>query len=329
MILVTHNLNELSINTDKMRFRNCRFDIKCLLIANACFVLLWCVTNIWLCSENTSANKDAGKRASNKFLDKQLLATSTTIYGITPTYSRLTQKADLTRLSHTLMHVTNMHWIIVEDAEEKTGLVTRFLSNYNFPHTHLNAKTDTSFKLKSNDPNWLLPRGVAQRNAGLAWIRENTSSDDEGVVYFMDDDNTYSLQLFDEIKSIKTAGVWPVGITGGLKFEGPIQCKNGKVHEWHTAWKPDRPFPLDMAGFAVHTNLIFKYSSAVYSNHVPRGYLESDFLTKLDLSKETVEAKANQCKDILVWHTRTEKPNMKQETKLIKAGNPSDPSMEV
>ena len=313
-----------------MRIRGFRFDMKCLLAANVAVVLLWCLTNIWLNSKDSLENKALKQNSiPDSSLVLEPVKSLTTIYGITPTYSRLTQKADLTRLSHTLMHVKNIHWIIVEDAEEKTALVAKFLNNYNLPHTHLNAKTDTNFKLKTNDPNWLLPRGVAQRNAGLDWIRNHVSPHDDGVVYFMDDDNTYSLELFTEISSIKTAGVWPVGITGGLKFEGPIECEHGKVNAWHTAWKPDRPFPLDMAGFAVNTNLIFEYSSAVYSNHVPRGYLESDFLTKLGLSRENVEAKANNCKDILVWHTRTEKPNMKQEARLIQAGNPSDPSMEV
>ena len=52
------------------------------------------------------------------------------IYMITPTHSCLTQKADLTRLCHTLMHVTNLHWIVVEDSVEKTSLVTRFLARF-------------------------------------------------------------------------------------------------------------------------------------------------------------------------------------------------------
>ena len=38
-----------------------------------------------------------------------------TIFMITPTYSRHTQKADMTRLLYTLLHVPNLHWIIVED----------------------------------------------------------------------------------------------------------------------------------------------------------------------------------------------------------------------
>lgn len=56
--------------------------------------------------------------------------------------------------------------------------------------------------MKSTDPNWLKPRGVLQRNAGLEWIR-NTSKRkklEPAVVYFADDDNTYSLQIFEEVK---------------------------------------------------------------------------------------------------------------------------------
>ena len=41
--------------------------------------------------------------------------------------------------------------------------------------------------------------------------------------------------------------VWPVGICGGLRWEGPV-CKNGKVTSWHTAWALERPFPIDFAG---------------------------------------------------------------------------------
>lgn len=52
------------------------------------------------------------------------------IYMITPTHTRHTQKADLTRLCHTLMHVNNLHWIVVEDSFEKTLLVTRFLARF-------------------------------------------------------------------------------------------------------------------------------------------------------------------------------------------------------
>ena len=54
------------------------------------------------------------------------------------------------------------------------------------------------------DPSWLKPRGAEQRNEGLRWLREDRRApqgpdSQQGVVYFADDDNTYSIQLFQEV----------------------------------------------------------------------------------------------------------------------------------
>lgn len=40
------------------------------------------------------------------------------------------------------------------------------------------------------------PKGVANRNRGLKWVRQNAI---EGVVYFADDDNAYDIRLFNEV----------------------------------------------------------------------------------------------------------------------------------
>ena len=121
-----------------------------------------------------------------------------TIFMITPTYSRWTQKADLTRLCQTLMHVKNLHWIVVEDADLKTNLVSRFLKKCPVHSTHMNIRTPPDLRLSGKEPKWRKSRGVEQRNLGLQWLRE-TQPNESGVVYFGDDDNTYGLELFDEV----------------------------------------------------------------------------------------------------------------------------------
>ena len=122
-----------------------------------------------------------------------------TVYVITPTYKRHTQKADLTRLSQTLLHVPRLHWIVVEDSEEKTGLVTRFLENCGVSYTHLAVKTQKKLITKEGEPRWLKSRGADQRNLGLKWIREHFTNDMKGVVYFGDDDNTYDIRIFEQV----------------------------------------------------------------------------------------------------------------------------------
>ena len=45
------------------------------------------------------------------------------------------------------------------------------------------------------------PRGVSNRNAGLEVVlgHVQTTGDTSGVIYFADDDNTYSSMLFEEV----------------------------------------------------------------------------------------------------------------------------------
>lgn len=127
-----------------------------------------------------------------------------TIYAITPTYKRYTQKADLTRLSQTFMHVPNFHWIIVEDSDHRTELVTNLLKSKGIKYTHFNKKTQAKLKKKADDPHWKKHRGLDQRNLALEWIREHVT-DRNGVVYFADDDNTYDLQLFQEVSLVQSS----------------------------------------------------------------------------------------------------------------------------
>lgn len=63
------------------------------------------------------------------------------IYCITPTYWRYVQKAELTRISQLLKLIPNIHWIVVEDAVEKSDLVRNLIAESKLITTHLAAKT--------------------------------------------------------------------------------------------------------------------------------------------------------------------------------------------
>ncbi|CAJ0955711.1 unnamed protein product, partial [Mesorhabditis belari] len=241
------------------------------------------------------------------------------IYFVTPTHFRPAQRADLIRLSQTLAQVPNLHWILIEDSDTTSPSIGEILKRTRLQFTHINAKTTSKKKMKYSDPSWKLPRGVEQRNAALHWIRTQFSSLRRGVLYFGDDDNTYDWRLFSEMRTIKKAGIWPVGIVGGLLAEAPTLFDNGSVSHFNALWKPERPFPIDMAAFAVNISLIIDHPGVEFSYSVPRGYQESHFLQGLNLEKFDLEAKADLCTKVYVWHTRTEKSVLEKplEEKVI------------
>ena len=246
-----------------------------------------------------------------------------TIYVVTPTYSRFVQRAELTRLSQTLMLVPNLHWIIVEDADRATGRLSRFIrrlkNDYDFYRiTHLNEPTPQEFKLKPGEPNWKKPKGVWQRNKALAWVQRNLNDlDRDGAIYFADDDNTYDLELFNEMRFTRRVSVWPVGLVGGMLVEKPV-LKDGRVISFNSMWQSERPFPIDMAGFAVSLQMILSRPNLTFSAEQRIGYVESHFLGQLVSSWDELEPKADKCTKVLVWHTKTQVPNLHEEKKLTK-----------
>ncbi|XP_040216715.1 galactosylgalactosylxylosylprotein 3-beta-glucuronosyltransferase 1-like [Rana temporaria] len=236
------------------------------------------------------------------------VVTIPTIFLITPTYTRPVQKAELTRLSQTFRQVPALHWIVVEDAPQKTQLVTNFLQNSGIPYTHLCAQTMKGVTKA---------RGTSQRNLGLSWLRETFPPEDapQGVVYFADDDNTYSLEIFEEMRYTKKVSVWPVAFVGELRYESVKVNMEGKVVGWLVKFAPERPFAIDMAGFAINLKLILEKRKATFHLDVPGGYQESSLLQDL-VTMEELEPKADNCTKILVWHTKTETPSLQNDEKF-------------
>ena len=62
-----------------------------------------------------------------------------TIYVVTPTYTRATQLADLTRLANTLRLVPGVHWLVAEDRNVTSLAVTELLLSSGLSYTQLAA----------------------------------------------------------------------------------------------------------------------------------------------------------------------------------------------
>ncbi|EDQ87545.1 uncharacterized protein MONBRDRAFT_27343 [Monosiga brevicollis MX1] len=234
------------------------------------------------------------------------------LYLITATYQRETQFADLTRLCQTLLLVPRVHWIVIEDAAELSPHVGEFLAECGVPYSHLHAATPP------------LPNGeickTVNRQIGCFEHRLGLKQDGEGnaVVYFADDDNTYSIELFKRMRNVHTIGVWRVGFLGRMRYSGPLSemtPQGPKLTGWHVGWAPDRPYPLDMASFAFSVRLL-EQRKVEFPIQAPLGQLETTFLEQLLGPDAKLEVLDTGVKRLLVWHTRTERPNLDKEGQL-------------
>lgn len=208
----------------------------------------------------------------------------------------------------------------MEDATQQTKLVRDLIYKAGLADrtTILNEPTPTVHKQKI--PNYQQPRGVSQRNLALKWVREHVDPEQyhQSVVFFMDDDNTYTVELFREMSKIQPGrvGVWPVGLVGGMMVEKPIlDPKTDVVVGFSAMWRPERPFPVDMAGFAVSVDLLIANPDAKFSYDVERGYQETEILRHVT-TMEKLQPLANRCRSIYVWHTRTEPPKFAKGVKM-------------
>ena len=110
---------------------------------------------------------------------------------VTPTYNRPFQHYYLTRLAHTLKLVPPpLLWLVIEEHTQSFETAT-LLRETGVMYRHLVCEKNlTNVK----------DRGTYQRNVALAHIEQHQL---DGIVYFADDDNMYSLELFEQMRQIK------------------------------------------------------------------------------------------------------------------------------
>ncbi|GMH13656.1 hypothetical protein Nepgr_015497 [Nepenthes gracilis] len=226
---------------------------------------------------------------------------------VTATYTRSLQAFYLNRLGQVLRLVNPpLLWIVVEmnaqSAEtgeilRKTGVMYRHL---------VCLKNLTNIK----------DRGVQQRNTALHHIELHKL---DGIVYFADDDNVYTLELFQIMREISRFGTWPVAMLAPSKnkaiLEGPV-CNGSQVIGWHTNEKSKRVrrFHVDMSGFAFNSTILwdpkrwkrpFSYPIRQLDT-VKEGFQETTFIEQLVADESQMEGIPGGCGRIMNWHLHLE-----------------------
>jgi beta-1,3-glucuronyltransferase len=203
---------------------------------------------------------------------------------VTITYERPGRMAMMEHLKSHLDGRDDVDWVVVEDSDRKHPELEAFLPKYSH---HLNFGPTRD-------------KGNEQRNLALQYIHGVGL---KGIVYNADDDNKYDPALFDEIKKTKRLSVFPVGNLGPNDIERPIVVE-GKFKGWEAGWT-ERKFPVDMAGFAFHSDLLGLLESPFWSHRGVGG--ESEFIENFIKSPDELEFLCNGCSHALVWHNELNK----------------------
>ncbi|KAL1821848.1 hypothetical protein DCAR_0418275 [Daucus carota subsp. sativus] len=226
---------------------------------------------------------------------------------VTPTYNRALQAYYLGRLGNLLRLVPPpLIWIVVE-MNEASMETAEILRNTGVMYRHLVCtKNSTSVK----------DRGVHQRNTALEHIERHKL---DGIVYFADDDNVYSLELFDNIREIRRFGTWPVAMLAQSKnkavLEGPV-CNGSAVIGWNTNEKSKilRRFHVDMSGFAFNSTILWdpkRWKRPTTEpirqlDTVKEGFQETTFIEQVVEDESQMEGIPQDCSRIMNWHLHIE-----------------------
>ncbi|KAK8649067.1 hypothetical protein V6N13_129803 [Hibiscus sabdariffa] len=230
---------------------------------------------------------------------------------VTPTYNRGSQAYFLNRLGQVLRLVKPpLVWIVVEE-KTVSSETAEILRKTGVMYRHV-VSTRNSTNVKD--------RGVHQRNAALEHIERHKL---DGIVFFADDDNVYTLELFESLRTISRFGTWPVAMLERSKnkaiLEGPV-CNASRVVGWHTNEKSKRlrRFHVDMSGFAFNSTILWdpKRWGRPFSNPirqldtVKEGFQETTFIEQVVEDESQMEGVPPGCSRILNWHLHLDTGNL-------------------
>ncbi|QCE16083.1 galactosylgalactosylxylosylprotein 3-beta-glucuronosyltransferase 2 [Vigna unguiculata] len=241
---------------------------------------------------------------------------------VTPTYNHLFQAYYLHRLSQTLKLVSPpLLWIVVEmtSQSEETANILR---SSGIMYRHLICKTNVT------NPGH---RSILQRNIAMAHIETHRL---DGIVYFADDDNIYSIELFQQMREIRRFGTWTVARLSRERsriiLQGPI-CNENRVIGWHaneSSGKSKR-FHAEMSGFAFNSTILWDPKKWHRPTLEPIRQLDSvkESLRVSTLIEQVVEDESqmeglmDNCSRVMVWHIDLESSYSSYPQKWIVKNN--------
>ncbi|KAK9109284.1 hypothetical protein Sjap_017344 [Stephania japonica] len=261
-----------------------------------------------------------------------------TLIVVTPTYVRTFQRLHLTGLMHSLMLVPyDVVWVVVEagGVTNETATVLE-KSRLRFVHVGFEKKMPISWE----DRHGLEAR---MRLRGLRVVREERL---DGILMFADDSNMHSMELFDEVQSVKWFGALSIGILTHsgrsedmpnlnakveneenfpVPVQGPACNSSGQLVGWHTfnslpfAEKTATyigdgatvlPRKLEWAGFVLNSRLLWKEAEGKPEWVRDLETLDEDGMIEspLSLLKDAsfVEPLGNCGRKVMLWWLRVE-----------------------
>ncbi|OVA20310.1 Glycosyl transferase [Macleaya cordata] len=221
---------------------------------------------------------------------------------VTPTYTRPFQAYYLNRLAQTLRLVPPpLLWIVVEMSSQSTETAD-ILRKTGVMYRHLVCdKNITSIRVQ----------GVHQRNVALSHIEKHHL---DGILYFADDNNMYSLDLFEQMREIRRFGTWPVAMLTDSKNKAMVVgsvCNGSQVIGWHVNDRNRRfrRFHSEISGFAFNSTILWDAKrwhrptlEPIRQLDTVRASLQvSTFIEQVVEDESQMEGLPSDCSRIMVW----------------------------
>ncbi|KAG8487416.1 hypothetical protein CXB51_020938 [Gossypium anomalum] len=238
---------------------------------------------------------------------------------ITPTHARPHQAYYLNRLAYTLKLVQPpLLWIVVEMTSQ-TEETADILRKSGIMYRHLVCKKNlTDIK----------DRYVHQRNVALSHIETHRL---DGIVYFADEYNVYSIDLFEQMRHIRQFGTWTVAKqtqdNNRVTPEGPV-CNGTKVIGWHLneLGKRYRRFHAEMPGFAFNSTILWDprrwhrptLEQIRQLETVKDGFQASSIIEQVVEDESQMEGLPQDCSRIMVWEVNIESNSFYPQKWLMK-----------